>query len=61
MVNDTETTNTVFTNGNTRKSEITYLNIRNLSGTLTGMKISGTSQGTEKIDNQIVSYTGKIL
>ena len=60
MVNDTDTTNTLYANGNTRKSVMTTINSINSSGTQIGMKISGTSSGTEKINNKIVTYTGKI-
>lgn len=60
VVNDKDTTNTFYTNGNTRKSVVNNLFIRNSIGTLAGMKISGTSQGTEKINNKLVTYTGKI-
>jgi hypothetical protein len=28
---------------------------------MTGLKVSGTSKGTEKIKNKTVSYTGKII
>lgn len=54
------TTKSAYTVGVNRKSVInTYYN-RNLVGTLTGMKVSGTSQGTEKINNKLVSFSGKI-
>jgi hypothetical protein len=56
----TDTTNTLYTNGNTRTSIITQLYSRNSKGTETGMVTTGTSKGTEKVNNKIVSYTGKI-
>lgn len=59
-VKSSDTVNTVYTNGNTRKTVVTSLYTRNSTGTLTGLKVAGTSQGTEKINNKIVSYTGKI-
>jgi hypothetical protein len=60
LVSDTDTTNTVYANGNKRTSVIKTDNIINSYGTQTGMKISGTSYGTEKINNKTVTYTGKI-
>lgn len=56
----TDTFNTLYTNGNTRSSIITQLYSRNSKGTETGMVTTGTSKGTEKINNKTVSYTGKI-
>jgi len=54
------TTNTAYTAGINRKSVINSYYTRNSVGTLTGVKISGTSQGTEKINNKVVNFTGKI-
>lgn len=56
----TDTTNTLYTNGNTRNSVIAQLYSRNSKGIETGMVTTGTSKGTEKINNKTVSYTGKI-
>ena len=55
-----ENTNTFFTNGNSRKSVISSYYTRNALGTLVGQKTSGTSSGSEKINNVMVKYTGKI-
>lgn len=55
------TTNSAYTYGSiNRKSVINSYYTRNSVGTLTGLKVSGTSKGTEKINNKTVSYTGKI-
>lgn len=43
-----------------KKSVINSYYTRNSVGTLTGVKISGTSKGTETINNKLVSFTGKI-
>ena len=43
-----------------KKSVINSYYTRNSVGTLTGMKVSGTSKGTETINNKLVSFTGKI-
>ncbi len=59
-IKDTDTTNTLYSNGNTRTSIITKVFIRNSKGTETGLVTTGTSKGTEKINNKTVSYTGKI-
>jgi hypothetical protein len=55
-----ENTNTFFTNGNSRKSVISSYYTRNSLGTLVGQKTYGTSSGSEKINNVMVKYTGKI-
>ena len=60
MIKVTETTNTLYANSNTRYSVISSLYTRNSKGTLIGQKTSGTSNGTEKINNKKVKYTGKI-
>ena len=60
IIKSTETTKTTYANGNTRKSIINYNYIRNSVGTLSGLKVSGTSQGTQKINSKFVNYTGKI-
>ena len=55
------TTNSAYTVGSiNRKSVINSYYTRNSVGTLTGLKVSGISKGTEKINNKTVSYTGKI-
>jgi len=59
-VKKTEPTNTVYANGFTRTSVITRIYNRNSEGTLTGMKVSGTSNGTEIINKKVVKYIGKI-
>lgn len=59
-VKDVDTSSTVYANGNTRKSVITHVYLRNSIGEEIGMKISGTSNGTEKINNKLIKYTGKI-
>jgi hypothetical protein len=56
----TENTNTFFTNGNSRKSVIISNYSRSKLGTLIGQKTAGTSSGSEKINNVMVKYTGKI-
>ena len=56
----TATTNTLYTNGNNRTSVITQVFNRNSKGTEIGMVTTGTSKGTEKVNNKTVSYTGKI-
>lgn len=43
-----------------KKSVINSYYTRNSVGTLIGLKVSGTSKGTEKINNKLVSFTGKI-
>ena len=60
QIKQTHTTTTLYTNGNTRTSVITQVYNRNSLGTETGMVTTGTSRGTEKINNNNVSYTGKI-
>jgi hypothetical protein len=60
LIKLTETTNTFYANGDTRSSVISSYYTRSSKGTLTGQKTSGTSKGTEKINNKKVSYTGKI-
>ena len=59
-IKDIDTTTTLYTNGNTRTSVITQLFNRDSKGTEIGMVTTGTSKGTEKINNKTVSYTGKI-
>ena len=59
-VKKTETTNTVYSNGFTRTAVIYKVYNRNSLGILTGMNITGTSKGTEIINNKTVTYTGKI-
>jgi len=54
------TTNSNYVVGYNKKSVINSYYTRNSVGTLTGLKISGTSKGTEKINNKLVSFTGKI-
>jgi hypothetical protein len=56
----TRTTTTSYANGNTRTSVISQVYLRNSKGTETGMITTGTSKGTQKINNNTVSYTGKI-
>ncbi len=56
----TENTKTFFANGNSRKSQIASYYTRNGRGTLIGQKTSGLSSGSEKINNILVKYTGKI-
>jgi hypothetical protein len=56
----TENTSTLFANGNSRNSVISSYYTRNTLGTLIGQKTSGTSSGSEKINNVMVQYTGKI-
>jgi hypothetical protein len=56
----TESTNTFFRNGNSRKSVISSYYSRSKLGTLIGQKTSGNSMGSEKINNVLVKYTGKI-
>jgi hypothetical protein len=56
----TDTTTIVYANGNTRTSVVTSVYNRNSQGTETGMVTTGTSRGIEKINNNNVSYTGKI-
>lgn len=46
--------------GFNKKSVINSYYTRNSVGTLTGMKVSGTSKGTEIINNKRVNFTGKI-
>lgn len=60
IINETVTFNTRYANNDTRKSIISQLYTRNSVGTLIGMKTSGTSSGTEKVNGKIVTYTGKI-
>ena len=52
-IKDIETSSTVYANGNTRKCVITHLYLRNSIGDQIGMKISGNSYGTEKINSKI--------
>jgi len=59
-VKETDTNNVLYTNGNTRTSVISQVFSRNSQGTETGMVTTGTSKGTENINNTTVSYTGKI-
>ena len=59
-VKETDTNNVLYTNGNTRTSVISQIFSRNSQGTETGMVTTGTSKGTENINNTTVSYTGKI-
>jgi hypothetical protein len=59
-IKETATINTLYANNNTRKSIISQLCTRNSAGTLIGMKTSGTSSGTEKVNGKTVTYTGKI-
>ena len=59
-VKETDTNNILYANGNTRTSIISQVFNRNSQGTETGMVTTGTSKGTEKINNTTVSYTGKI-
>ena len=59
-VSDIDTTSTLYANGNTRKSVISHVYLRNSIGDQIGMKISGTSKGIEKINNKKVKYSGKI-
>jgi hypothetical protein len=59
-VKKTETTNTVYSNGFTRTAVIYKVYNRNSLGVLTGMKVTGTSKGTEIINNKTVTYNGKI-
>lgn len=56
----TITANTLYANKDTRKSIILQSYTRNSKGTLIGMKTGGTSSGTETLDGETVSYTGKI-
>jgi hypothetical protein len=56
----TESTNTFFSNGNSRKSVISSYYSRNKLGTLIGQKTLGTSFGSERINKVVVKYTGKI-
>jgi hypothetical protein len=60
FIKTTHTMNSFYSNGNTRKSVINNYYLRNSIGTLTGMKLTGISQGTEKINTKTVTYTGKI-
>jgi hypothetical protein len=59
-VKETDTNNVLYTNGNTRTSVISQIFSRNSQGTETGMVTTGTSKGTENINNTTVSYKGKI-
>ncbi len=54
------TTNSSYVGVLNKKSVINSYYTRNSVGTVTGLKISGTSKGTEKINNKLVSFTGKI-
>jgi hypothetical protein len=54
------TTNSNYAVGLNKKSVINSYYTRNSVGTLTGVKVSGTSKGTETINNKLVSFTGKI-
>lgn len=55
------TTNSTYAiAGFNKKSVINSYYTRNSKGTLTGVKVSGTSKGTETINNKRVSFTGKI-
>jgi len=54
------TTKTTYAAGVNRTSVINSYYSRNSAGTLIGLKVSGTSKGTEKINNKVVSFTGKI-
>lgn len=54
------TTDSTYAVGLKKKSVINSYYTRNSAGTLTGLKISGTSRGTETINNKRVSFTGKI-
>ena len=56
----TDTYNILYTNGNTRTCIVSQVFSRNSQGTETGLVTTGTSKGTEKINNTKVSYTGKI-
>lgn len=58
-VKSIRTTNSAYS-GINRKSVINSYYSRNSVGTLIGLKVSGTSKGTEKINNKLVSFTGKI-
>lgn len=51
-VKHVDTTSTLYSNGNTRTSVISQVFIRNSKGTETGLVTTGTSKGTEKIDNR---------
>ncbi len=59
-VKDTVTSNTLYSNLDTRKSIITTTYSRSSSGLLTRQKTTGISIGKEKINGKTVSYTGKI-
>lgn len=54
------TIDSTYAVGLKKKSVINSYYTRNSAGTLTGLKIAGTSRGTEKINNKLVSFTGKI-
>ena len=60
LIKETTTANTVYANKDTRKSTISKVYKRNSKGTLIGLKTSGTSSGTEKVNGKRVTYTGKI-
>ena len=61
IIKFTETTNTFYADGDTRISVIHSYYSRISTGVLIGQKTSGFSKGTEKINNKIVKYTGKIV
>lgn len=54
------TTKTTYLNGDTRTAIVNTVYVRNPNGYLIGKKYSGTSYGTEKINNKTAKYTGKI-
>lgn len=60
IVKSIRTTNSNYIIGVNRKSVINSSYTRNSFGILTGLKVSGTSKGTETINNKLVSFTGKI-
>ncbi|UTB31757.1 MAG: hypothetical protein NKF70_09570 [Methanobacterium sp. ERen5] len=60
-VKSVRTTNTTYAIvGFNKKSVINSYYTRNSIGMLTGLKVSGTSKGTEIINNKLVNFTGKI-
>jgi hypothetical protein len=59
-IKSTDTLKTSYSDGSTRTSIINFNYNRNSLGILKGLTVSGTSQGTQKINGKSVNYTGKI-